>query len=106
VKVSRGYLVPLTKARIELSIVAMGSRDGSSVSIWDPKRVLFARDLRAGESTTITLNDRNSPGPWLFDTFSDRAAYVRIAINSNVPEPLLFGAKLKNVELIRSKLGR
>ncbi|MBI3840005.1 MAG: hypothetical protein HY288_18950 [Planctomycetia bacterium] len=107
-KLTRGYLVPLTKARIELTFFAAGDRDGCYVSLEGPRRqTILARYIRAGDSATVTLNQpRGVPGPWLLDAFSDHSGFFRLAISAEVDEPLLFGQRLEDVQLIRQKLGK
>jgi hypothetical protein len=108
VKLSRGYLVPLTKSKIELTFQAMGHLDGSYLSLTDARqKPVLSRYLRGGDSVSVTLNSSASDmGPWLLDTFSDHTGFVQLAISANIEEPLLFGRRVEDIQLIRQKLGR
>jgi hypothetical protein len=107
-KVTRGYLVPLTRGRIQVTFSAMGRADGSHIQITAAdKRPVLLRYLRAGDSVTVTLNSRGVPsGPWLVDAFSDHSGFFKLSVTSDVTEPLLYGSNLEHVELIRQKLAR
>lgn len=106
-KVSRGYLVPLSKRKIDMTFQAAGDRDGSYVAINNKSgQAVASRYLRAGESVTVSLNAPSDPGPWLLDLLSENSGFVRITIAADVDEPLLYGASLEHVELIRGKLAR
>jgi len=107
-KFTRGYLVPLVRGKVELTFTAMGQRDGSHVSVTAAgDKSLLDRFLRAGESVTVTLNSRSDdPGPWLLDAFSDHSGFIRLSIDAESAEPLLYGHKLQDVLLIRDKLGK
>jgi hypothetical protein len=107
-KLTRGYLVPLTKAKIELTFFAAGDRDGCYVSLEGPRQQsILAKYIRAGDSVSVTLNQpRGVPGPWLLDAFSGRTGFLRLAISADVDEPLLYGRRLEDIQLIRQKLGK
>lgn len=107
-KVTRGFLVPLTRGRIQLTFTAMGRSDGSHLQIVGAdKRPVLSRYLRAGDSVTVTLNGRGvPPGPWLLDAFSDHSGFFKLSVTSDVTEPLLYGSNLEHVELLRQKLTR
>ena len=107
-KLARGYLVPLTDAKIALKFSAVGSRDGSYVSISGSRgQRLLDRFLRAGDTAGINLNDSEmTRGPWLLDAFSDHSGYFRLVITADVSEPLMFGRRLEDIALIREKMGK
>lgn len=108
VKHSQGYLVPLVAGRMQLTFTAMGSRDGSTVTIQDSKQEkILDRSLRAGESVSVSLNDRGTAAaPWLLDAYSDGSGYLRLSITAGADEPLLYGRKLEDVQFIRDQLTR
>lgn len=108
VKLTHGYLVPLTTGRIQLEFVAMGVADPSTVSLSDMHgKQFFSRQIRAGDTATVTLNDSpGTTGPWLLDVFSDHTGYVRMTIAADVDRPLLFGSRLEDIQLIREKLAK
>ncbi len=105
---SRGYLVPLTGGRIRLAFTASGIADGSYIAVHAPGgRAIAQRYLRAGETLQVTLNERGkTEGPWLLDAFSDGSGYFQMTIDAPAAEPLLYGRRLEDVELIRQKLAR
>ncbi|HEX3726670.1 MAG TPA: hypothetical protein VHV08_10525 [Pirellulales bacterium] len=107
-KLARGYLVPLTKGKIKLTFTAVGTCDGSHISLSGAGgQPILAHYLRAGESVSAVLNTSEvSAAPWLLDAFSDHTGYFKLAIQSNVDVPLLFGARLEDIQLIRHKLGK
>ncbi len=107
-KLTHGYLVPLTKGKITLTFTAVGELDGSTLSLHDSrKQAVLARSLRAGDSVAVQLNDRGpSGGPWLLDAYSNQSGCLRLEIASDVDEPLLFGRRLEDLDLIRQKLGK
>ena len=107
-KFTRGYFVPMARGKIELTFTAMGQRDGSQVSLLAAgDKPVLARFLRAGESVSVTLNSgSDDPGPWLLDAFSDHSGFIKLSIDSEAAEPLLYGHKLQDVLLIREKLGK
>jgi hypothetical protein len=107
-KLTRGYLVPLARGKIELTFTAMGERDGSYVSLRGPGgEAIVERSLRAGDSVTVALNARGGvPAPWLLDVFSDHSGFFKLSIASDTPEPLLYGRRLEDVQFIRGKLGK
>ncbi len=105
-KLNRGFLVPLTKRPMRVTFTAMGPRDGSFVSLFNAQdKPVISRYLRAGESIDVDLNRGEAgTGPWRIDNFSDQTGFYRMSIAADVNEPLLFGRKLEDIELIRSKL--
>jgi hypothetical protein len=105
---ARGYLVPLTTGKVQLTFSAGGPSDGSYISLHDLQgKPIMARYLRAGESVSATMNEPGGPqGPWLLDAFSDCTGFFKLTIVSNLIEPLLFGRRLEDVQLIRQKLGK
>ncbi len=105
-KLTRGYLLPLTSKKIELAFTAMGDLDGSQVSLANAQgQRFFSQSLRAGESATATLNQSaENRGPWLLDVYSDFSGYVRLTIHSDAFEPLLYGRRLQDLQLIQQKL--
>jgi hypothetical protein len=107
-KFTRGYLVPLVNSRIELTFTAEGVSDGSHIVLKSAKgQTVLDQYLRAGSSASVTLNDRAAPpGPWLLDAYSDHTGWFRLTIQCDADEPLLYGRKLEDIELIRQKLGR
>jgi hypothetical protein len=107
-KLTHGYLVPLTKARIELTFFAAGDRDGCYISLEGSRRQsILAQYIRAGDSVTVTVNQpRGVQGPWLLDAFSDHSGFFRLAISADVDEPLLYGRRLEDIQLIREKLDK
>jgi hypothetical protein len=107
-KLSRGFLVPLTRGKIELTFTAMGQRDGSYVSLASAQgESIIERYLRAGESIAVALNGRGAPpGPWLLDAFSDHSGFFKLSISSDTSEPLLYGRRLEDIQAIRERLGK
>ena len=106
-KLSRGYLVPLARGTIRLTFTAAGDRDGSDIALSDPRgKLLLDRHLRAGESASVNINGANDNGPWLLDAFSDHTGFFTMTIESNTADPLLYGRRLEDVQLIRQHLVR
>ena len=105
-RLSRGYLVPLTRGRIGLKFTAMGASDPSQVLIYDRQGKPFAAHwIRAGDSATVVLDQRKGGGgPWRLDTLTNRTGFVELEISADVDEPLLYGSDLKSIQLIREKL--
>ncbi len=107
-KLTRGYLVPLVRTKIGLTFTAEGTSDGTHVQLQDAKgKLLVNQFLRAGSSVSVTVSDRGAnAGPWLLDAFSDHSGYFRLAIDSEADEPILYGRRLEDIEIIRQKLGK
>jgi hypothetical protein len=107
-KVTRGHLLPLTRGKIQLTFTAMGRSDGSHIVLQSANDTeILGRYLRAGDSVSVTLNQRGQPtGPWLLDAFSDHSGFFKLSIAADVDEPLLYGRRLEDLELIRQKLAK
>jgi hypothetical protein len=107
-KLTRGHLLPLTRGKIQLTFTAMGRSDGSHIVLRSANDTeVLSRYLRAGDSVSVTLNQRGQPaGPWLLDAFSDHSGFFKLSITADVDEPLLYGRRLEDLELIRQKLAK
>jgi hypothetical protein len=107
-KVTRGYLVPLTRSRIVLTFKAEGPSDGGHLRLQNAQgQSVLDQYLRAGSATSVTLNDRASgAGPWFLDAFADHTGFFLMEIDTDAEEALLYGRKMEDIELIRSKLSR
>jgi hypothetical protein len=107
-KLTRGFLVPLVRSRIVLTFTTVGPSDGMHLRMQSAQgQTLVNQFLRAGASVAVTLNDRASgQGPWAIDAFADHTGYFRMDVKADADDVLLYGRKLEDIELIRSKLNR
>jgi hypothetical protein len=104
VRITKGWLVPLTGAAIELNFKAAGDRDGSYVSVTPRGGSRWERWLVAGRADKIRLEP--GAGPWQLDIFGDFTAITDVVIKADTPVPLLYGRNLADVEAIKKQLGR
>jgi hypothetical protein len=104
VRITKGWLVPVSKAAIELTFTAAGERDGSYVAVTPKSGPKWERWLVAGSSDKLRLEA--GQGPWLLDVFGDFTAVTDVAIKADGPVPLLYGRNLSDIEAIQKQLGR
>ena len=103
-KLTKGWLVPLSRGPVRLKFTAIGDRYGSYASIAPRDGAPWERWLVAGQTADVTL--QSGQGPWKLEVFGDHFSATEIQITASVDEPLLYGSKLPDILLIKDKLGR